>query len=52
MTQNDLANAITGTSSNSNSVGVLGLVANPVYNAGQIQLLIDKVDELIQTLRR
>jgi len=52
VTQNDLANAINGTSNNSNSVGVLGLVADPAYDPGQIQLLIDKVDELIQTLRR
>jgi hypothetical protein len=52
VTQNDLTNAISGTSNNSNSVGVLGLVAGPTYDAGQIQLLIDKVDELIQTLRR
>ena len=52
VTQNDLANAINGTSNNSNSVGVLGLVADPAYDPGQIQVLIDKMDELIQTLRR
>jgi hypothetical protein len=52
VTQNDLANAINGTSSNSNSVGVLGLVADPAYDPAQFQALIDKVDELIQTLRR
>ena len=52
VTQNNLAQAINGTSNNSNAVGVLGLVADPAYDPAQIQLLIDKVDELIQTLRR
>lgn len=48
----DLANAIAGTSNNSNGVGTLGQGADSSYNQGQMQALLDKVDELINALRR
>ena len=44
--------AITGTSSNSNSVTPLGQTADGSYNPTQMQDLINKVDELINALRR
>lgn len=47
-----LSNAISGTSSNSNSVGTLNQSADSSYNSSQIQDLINKVDELINALRR
>jgi hypothetical protein len=47
-----LASAIEGTSSNSNGVGTLGQSADPSYQQSQIQDLINKVDELINALRR
>ena len=56
VTFNDLSNAITGalqqTSNNTNSVSTLGQSADGSYNPGQIQDLINKVDELILALRR
>ena len=48
----DLADAIAGTSANSDSVAFLSLSADPDYNAGQMQSLMDKLDELIGVLRR
>ena len=51
-TINDLNNAISGTSNNSNGVGTLGMGADGSYNQSQMQDLINKVDELINGLRR
>jgi hypothetical protein len=48
----DLSNAISGTSNNSNGVSTMGIAADGSYNPGQIQDLINKVDELINALRR
>jgi hypothetical protein len=47
-----LNTATTGTSSNSNSVTTLGQTADGSYNPAQIQMLLDKMDELITALRR
>ncbi len=47
-----LASAIGGTSNNSNGVATLGQSADPNYQQSQIQDLINKVDELINALRR
>lgn len=51
-TQADLTNALASTSSNSNSVNTFGQGADGNYNQGQMQDLINKVDELINALRR
>ena len=51
-TQADLANAIAGTSNNSNGVGTLSQGANGGYDPGQMQAVLDKIDELINALRR
>ena len=51
-TLGDLSNAISGTSNNSNGVGTLGMGADGGYNQSQMQDLINKVDELINALRR
>ena len=55
-TQADLANAIAivvaGTSNNSNTVSTLGQSADGSYNQSQMQMLFDKIDELINALRR
>jgi hypothetical protein len=51
-TINDLNNAISGTSNNSNGVGTMGMGADGSYNQSQMQDLINKVDELINALRR
>lgn len=48
----DLSNAISGTSNNTNGVSTLGISADGGYNPSQIQDLINKVDELINALRR
>ena len=48
----DLTNAITGTSNNTNGVSTLGMGADGSYNPSQMQDLINKVDELINALRR
>ena len=47
-----IANGIAGTSSNSNAVGTLAQAADGNYNQGQIQSILDKIDELINALRR
>lgn len=56
VTQSDLNNAtlntLSQTSNNSNAVSTLGQAADSTYNQPQIQALIDKVDELINALRR
>ena len=55
-TQADLANAvaaaIAGTSSNSNGVSTIGQFADGGYNQSQMQAVLDKLDELINALRR
>lgn len=56
VTQEDLDNAIIGalsqTSNNSNGVAMLSESADTSYNQPQIQNLMNKVDELINALRR
>ena len=52
VSSNDLSNAISGTSNNSNNVSTLGQGADGSYNQSQMQDLINKVDELINALRR
>ena len=47
-----VANANAGTSSNSNGVGTLGQSADGMYQQWQMQMLFDKLDELINALRR
>ncbi|MEO6739641.1 MAG: hypothetical protein ABIP20_05275 [Chthoniobacteraceae bacterium] len=55
-TVNDLngaiAAAIAGTSNNSNGVGTLGQGASGGYDQSQMQQVLDKIDELINALRR
>ncbi|MEQ1861652.1 MAG: hypothetical protein ABMA13_17170 [Chthoniobacteraceae bacterium] len=48
----DLAAAIAGTSSNSNAVGTLNQGADSSYNQSQMQEVLNKLDELINALRR
>jgi hypothetical protein len=48
----DLSNAISGTSNNSNSVSTLGQSADGSYNQSQMQDVLNKLDELINALRR
>ncbi len=48
----DIASAIVGTSSNSNGVATLGQGANGGYDQNQMQAVLDKIDELINALRR
>ena len=49
---NAIANALAQTSNNSNGVSTLGMGADGSYNQQQMQDLINKVDELINALRR
>ena len=44
--------AIAGTSNNSNAVGTLGQSASGGYDQTQMQQVLDKLDELINALRR
>ena len=48
----DLTAAIASTSSNSNGVALLGQTASGGYDPAQMQNLLDKLDELINALRR
>ena len=48
----DIAAAIAGTSSNSNGVATLSQGASGGYDSGQMQAVLDKIDELINALRR
>ena len=48
----DLASAIQTTSTNSNQVSTLSQQADGFYNSSQLQQVMDKVDELINALRR
>lgn len=52
VTNADLTSAINGTSNNTNSVSNLGQSADGEYNQGQMQAVLDKLDELINALRR
>lgn len=47
-----VATSLANSSNNSNAVGQLGMYADWSYNQSQIQALMDKIDELILTLRR
>ena len=48
----DITAAIAGTSNNSNSVSTLGQGADGSYNQSQMQDVLNKLDELINALRR
>ena len=52
ISQAQLDTAISGTSANTNAVSQLGQGADGSYNQSQMQDLINKVDELINALRR
>ena len=52
LTQQQLDNAIAGTSRNSNNVPVLNQTADANYNPGQMQMLFNRMDDLINALRR
>lgn len=49
---NAIASALNQTSANTNNVSNLGIGADGGYNPSQMQDLINKVDELINALRR
>ena len=51
-TDTALGAAIAGTSNNSNGVFTLNLSADGSYNPGQMQDVLNKLDELINALRR
>jgi hypothetical protein len=51
-TQGDLAGQISGTSANSNGVGTLGMAISDPPTQGEVQAIADKLDELINALRR
>ena len=48
----DIAVAIAGTSNNSNGVATLNEVASGGYDQNQMQDVLNKLDELINALRR
>ena len=52
VTNTDLSAAISGTSSSSNGVNVLGLVASDPPTQSEVQQIADKLDELLNALRR
>ena len=52
VTTSALDAAIATTSSNSNGVSPLSQTANPDYSQSQMQDVLNKIDELINTLRR
>jgi hypothetical protein len=56
VTQTDLNNAelnmLSQSSANSNGVNTLGLTADGTYSASQMQDVLNKLDELINALRR
>jgi len=52
VTNADLSNAISGTSMNSNSVGTLGMYVSDPPTQSEVQTIADKLDELINALRR
>lgn len=49
---NAIANALAQTSNNSNGVGTLSQGADGSYNQTQMQDVLNKLDELINALRR
>ncbi len=51
VTNASFANAISGTSRNSNAVSTLGLVVSDPPTQGEMQTIVNKVDELILALR-
>ena len=51
-TMPELENAIASTSNNSNNVSTLGQGADASYNQQQMQDVLNKLDELINALRR
>ncbi len=51
-TSDDLAAQIAGTSANSNGAGSLGLAISDPPTQGEVQAIADKLDELINALRR
>jgi len=52
VSQGQLATTIAGTSANSDAVQPLPFTAAPNYDPDQFQAVIDKMNELIQALRR
>ncbi len=52
MTLQQLNDAIATTSSNSNGVGTLGLAVSDPPTQSEMQQIADKLDELINALRR
>ena len=52
MTLSQLDNAIAGTSSPSNGVALLGLAVSDPPTQAEVQLIVNKLDELIHALRR
>ncbi len=52
VTNSALANAISGTSNNTNAVSTLGLVVSDPPTQGEMQSIVNKVDELILALRK
>jgi hypothetical protein len=48
----DLSNALTTTSTNTNGVSTLGLVVSDPPAQAEVQAIADKLDELINALRR
>jgi hypothetical protein len=56
VTQTDLNNAeqnmLAQSSANSNGVGSLSMNADPAYDQNQLQAVMQKLDELINALRR
>jgi len=49
---NDLSNAISGTSANTNNVSTLGQTADSSYNQQQMQDVLNKLDEFLNAARR
>lgn len=49
---NAVSLGIQGTSNNSNAVGQISSTADFTYNQGQLQEILDKLNELILALRR
>ena len=49
---NAIANALAQTSNNSNGVSTMGQSADGSYNQSQMQDVLNKLDELINALRR
>jgi len=52
VTNADLSSAISGTSANSNGVSTLGMAVSDPPTQGEVQMVADKLDELINALRR